>query len=135
MLVAFCKEVEIYFSNQRWNLIDATSFSLMIVGGILIFCFLLFQIVLTCVKIIWINRYWQLNAFVADLNPNRFFISLFYFHFYILRILLSILLCIDDMANSKILWIVFTCFQFFATCLHLLKLFETCFLSIISFFS
>ena len=121
LMVTFSKEI------QTQN----SSYLIMSIGGILIIGLLGIQMVLNFSSICL--RWSFLNGFKIDLNTRRICLILYYLHFYILWISISLFLGIDDRVNSKILWITITSIQCAFSLLHIFKLYSQMRIQFISF--
>lgn len=94
---------------DRWNL-GATEMSLYIIGIAIV----------TTTAFVWATlivlamiRFWKikegtiLQPVIDGLKPNRFFILLYYFHFFCVWILVSVLMFIGQPSTTLVLWAIF----------------------------
>jgi len=103
-----------------WN----TKISLGISAGLFIlFCFILFGIIIKAIRKISKN---QLNSVVTSgLNKRRKLLpAIYYFHFFFIRVFLSLMVLLTPFVNSVILWIVILLVQILICFAHLIKFYE-----------
>lgn len=129
ILVTFSKEMVIKFDH--WSLINFWSFQFSM-AIVLMTIFIIFEVISNCISIFSLK---YLKGFWNDMRINWCTLSLYYFEFYFVWFTLAILISLNSVLDSVILWIIFTSFYAIFTLLGFIKQFHSFKTQILSFLS